>query len=246
MGAGQAADDLIALTGSRARAAILSVLYGDEPFPRHPTEIANVTGVPRSSVQDELQRLVAAGLVIRGKAWGLTLERAERVESYGRPYYANEAAPAYPEIRTIVAKSRGIAACVRVALPQHARLAWITGAYALLRAGRRDTIAVVAIGEPKRLIEKGIQGLDAKLGRAVKLTVIAADEWTARVDKRELTVLRLRHGPKLWLRGDAVALYQMEKRQRESKEFLKKVIATGLDLTDEWDEDWDPFAPKPW
>jgi hypothetical protein len=81
------------------------------------------------------------------------------------------------------------------------------------------------------------------LGRAVRPTVIYPDEWVARLDKRELTVLKLRRGPKLWLRGDAVGLYLMERHERESKDLLKQVIATGLDLTDDWDDDWDPTVP---
>jgi hypothetical protein len=80
-----------------------------------------------------------------------------------------------------------------------------------------------------------------QLGRAFKITVIYQDEWVARLDKRELTVLRLRRRPKLWLRGDSFALHEMERRQREGKQLIQQAIALGLDLTDDWDEDFDPF-----
>ena len=239
-------DALVTLTGSRSRAAILGLLYGDDSRPRHQTQIAELTSLSRGAVRHELERLVEAGLVIRGKAWGHTNKRTERVESYGRPYSAARATPLYFDIRALVAKTRGSAARIRDALTQHVRLAWVTGTYAVFQAGHRDPISVVVIGEPRGLIEKRLVALSVSLGRPVRPLVIHREEWVARVDKRELLVVRLRRGPKLWLRGDGFALHRMERDYRETKALIRSALETGLDTTDEWDEDWDPFAPKPY
>lgn len=237
-------DELTAISNSEARAAIVALLFGDDPRPRHQSEIAKETGLSLRPVQRELERLVAAGLVARGKASGMTLRRTERVDAYMRPYWADPSCPIYPELRAISAKIRGSAGAIRAALPEHARLAWITGAYALSRAGADAPIDVVVVGHPKQLIVRTLERLGATtLHRPLKTIVMYQDEWVARLDKRELTVRRLRAGPKLWLRGDGFALRDMERGQRETKDLLKQVIATGEDLTDEWDDDWDPDRP---
>lgn len=236
-------DELTAIGNSEARAAIIALLFGDDPRPRHQSEIAKETGLSLRPVQRELERLVAAGLVARGKASGMTLRRTERVDAYMRPYWADPSCPIYPELRAIAAKTRGAAAAIRAALPEHARLAWITGAYAVGRAGPDAPIEVAVIGHPKQLIARALERLGATLHRPLKPIVMYPDEWVARLDKREITVRRLRAWPKLWVRGDAFALRDTERGERETKDLVKRVIATGEDLTDEWDDDWDPDEP---
>ena len=196
------------------------------------------------SVERELDRLVAAGVVKRGVAGRVTVRRTSGSESYKRPYSADPACPIYLELRRIALLSRGAASTIRSALPEHARLAWITGPYALGRARPQDPIEVAVIASAaKRTIETVIAGLDEMLRRPVRPIVIFKSEWVARHDKRELTVRRLRSGPKLWLRGDRDALRAMEAGVRESRELLRQALANADDLTDEWDEDWDPFDP---
>lgn len=56
---------LLALSTSRVRAALIAALFGDDPRPRHLTQLATELGVAHRSIQRELERLVAAGFVIR-------------------------------------------------------------------------------------------------------------------------------------------------------------------------------------
>jgi DNA-binding Lrp family transcriptional regulator len=240
-------DALDILAGSRARAGIIALLFGDDPRARHQREIARETGAPLRTVQRELERLVVAGLVVRGKAVGTTYRRTDQIESYKRPYFADRSHPIHAELRAIAMKVRGAAARIREGLPDRARLAWISGKSALGHARPQDAVELVVIGHPKKLIERTLEQVGAQLGRQVRTTVIYQDEWVARLDKRELTVMRLRRGPKLWLRGDGLALFEMEKRQREGKQLIQQVLASGLDLTDDWDEDLDPSeSGRPW
>lgn len=231
----QSIDELLALSTSPARAGLIAALFGDDPRPRHQSLLARELGVPLRSVQRELERLVRAGVVRRGRASGVTL-RGVRSEAYMRPYLAEPSCPIYPELRRIAMKVRGAAATIRSALPVEARLAWITGEYAVGRAAPRGPIHVVAIGRPKRLVGRALERLTSTLGRPVRATVVYPDEWAARVAKREVVARRLRSGPKLWIRGSGASLRDLERDVRSAQETLRLALA-GDDLTDDWDDD---------
>ncbi len=71
-------------------------------------------------------------------------------------------------------------------------------------------------------------------------------EWVARLEKGELFLRHARRVRKLWVLGSWEALVSRERAELESKRLLRSVVGNWREeLSDEWDEDWDPFAPLP-
>ena len=206
--------------------------------------LARELHLPVRSVERELERLVKAGIVERGIAYGITSHRTTRVEAYQRPYRANAACRVYVELRRIAMQDRGAASVLRPLIPDGPWLVWLAGAYALGRTLPTERLDLVIVGPyPKRLIRPLLEKAAAAVHRPVQPTVISSKEWVTRFDKHETVVRRLRAGPKLWLHGDGRGLRRLERDIRPGWETIRLAVEAGDDLTDEWDDDYDPDLP---
>src|SRR3954452_11112278 len=152
---------------------VLGLLYGypDESF--FATEIFGRTGVGRGTVQRELQRLVSSGLVL--------------VTPVGnqRHYRANKNSPIFKELRSIIAKTSGIAEPLREALAPLARkidLALVYGSVARgeAHAGSDVDLLVVAADITLEQLFSRLARAERTVGRKINPTLLTPDEFARR------------------------------------------------------------------
>ena len=123
---------------SKARQAILSLLYShvDEAF--YLRQIVRTTGIGLGPAQRELKQLMDAGIIIRN------------VEGKQVYYRANKKSPIFSELRNIVMKTFGAADVIKQSLETVAgkiRVAFIFGSVARSTDGRGSDIDLMIIGK---------------------------------------------------------------------------------------------------
>lgn len=194
-------DALAALTGSEARARVLTALYGTPPPELYQRELARITELPIVAVQRELRRLVAAGFI-----------RTARVAGR-RVYSADPHGPVFAELSAMVMKLRGIAAALARALREQedVRLAWIFGSFAAGTATGSSDVDLIVIGKasPRRLASE-IRRVERALDRSVNEHVVSAAEWTRRLRTGDGFIDNIRKTPKIWLVGDVDELRRLD------------------------------------
>jgi hypothetical protein len=224
-------DVLAALTGSRVRADLLSALFGGRSRAWKPLELERVTGRPHSPIYRELRRLTAAGLL--------------RIHSARRPrsYEPDTETPVAREVRRLVLQTRGRVPKVRHALIglRSRTLAWALGG-SLKGTYARGAI-VILTGAPKSLVRVQLADLvDAR----TEIHCMSVSEWVTRLDKGDVFLRQARRARKLWIVGDWEELVRRERAEIESKKLLRTARRNWREeLSDEWDEDWDPLARAP-
>jgi predicted nucleotidyltransferase len=152
---------------------VLGLLYGhpDESF--FATEIFRRTGGGRGTVQRELQRLVSSGLVL--------------VTPVGnqKHYRANKNSPIFPELRSIIAKTSGIAEPLRDALAPLARkidVALVYGSVARGEAHAGSDVDLLVVAADIRLEQlfARLERAERAVGRKINPTLLTPDEFARR------------------------------------------------------------------
>lgn len=221
-------DVLAALTGSRVRADVLSALFSGPSRRWKPLELKRVTGRAHPHIYRELRRLVDVGLL--------------RKHSNGSPAFEPDMdAPVAREIRRLVLQTRGRVPRLRRALVQlrGRTVAWAVGGS--LRGTPGRSALIVLTSAPKSLVHVQLAGLTEA---ATELHVMSVAEWVTRLDKGDVFLRRARRARKLWVVGNWDELTRRERAEVDSKKLLRTVLRNWREeLSDEWDEDWDPAAP---
>lgn len=223
---------LPSITGSRARAAILIELFGDDPRHRSISDLARAAGIRPSAAAREVRRLVASGLAMN----------ADPARRQGARYRAGEF-PGHLELRRFVLATHGHAARIRAALaPLDPRqLAWVHGRYAQGQPIPRQIRVAVICREPRDARAR-LGPLADGLGYQILVDAMRISESVVRLQKREMRVIAIRRAPRLWLIGDDEQLRRREHSEAQDRAALKAAIANWREeLSDEWDEDYDPF-----
>jgi len=224
-------DLLSSITGSRVRADVLATLFGARFRSWMPSDLGRAARQPRQLVHRELKRLASTGMI------------RSRVADGQRVYEADPTAPVTRELARLVRQTRGRLPRIRHALVdlRSPTLAWVIAATEGGRSGRSDLI--VLTGAPRSLVHVQLADL---LDRETKVHCMSLREWVARLEKGELFLRHARRVRKLWVLGSWEALVSRERAELESKRLLRSVVGNWREeLSDEWDEDWDPFAPLP-
>ncbi|MBI2435691.1 MAG: winged helix-turn-helix transcriptional regulator [Candidatus Hydrogenedentes bacterium] len=184
--------DLGSVLFGRTRQAVLALLFAhlDEAF--YVRQIARMAGVGMGALQRELTQLLDAGIIVR------------RVQGNQVHYQVNERCPVFPELRSLLLKTVGIAATLREALRPvgDVRLAFIYGSVASSRENRSSDVDVVVVG-PVTFAEvsKALVSAEDKLAREVNPIVYAEQEFTQRVKSRDGFLFSVVEGPKVFLVG---------------------------------------------
>lgn len=194
---------LVALTGSEARARVITALYGTPPPQLYQRELARVTGLPIVAVQRELRRLSAAGLL-----------RSDRVAGR-RVYSADQRSAVFTELSAIVLKLRGVGAALSGILRERndIRAAWIFGSFASGDATGSSDVDVMVVGSasPRRLADE-LRTVERTIDRSVNEHVLTAAEWTRRLASDDGFIRNVRGSPKVWLVGDDDRLRSLDPR----------------------------------
>jgi DNA-binding Lrp family transcriptional regulator len=225
------------ITGSVARALIIAHVVDAEGSPHSVARLSEVLGVPRTGVVREMRRLVAAGVLREAPFEG---KRSAAL------YELDARQPGLVELRRFVQLNLGAAGQIRDAVHECSprSLAWIYGAYAEGRLFSRS-IRVVVLTHDRRSVTAKL----ASIGERMAPTEIVVDamslkEWTYRLQRREFRALRLRRTQRMWLLGSDEELRRAEAGEIRAKETLKKLMANWREeLSDDWDDSWDPFHP---
>lgn len=182
----------------KTQQAVLGLLFGQPQRSFYLREIVSEAGGGASQVQQELAQLSAAGLVTREP-------RGNQVW-----FRANPDSPVFGELKSLIAKTSGIADVVRSALTPFARQIEAAFIYGSVARGEHDAVSdvdllVVGSLAPSRLAPVQF-ALRERLGRPVRLVVYSPSELRGHADAREHFVINVLRQPKIWLLGSEAEL----------------------------------------
>lgn len=190
---------------SKARQAILSLLYSHVDQAFYLRQIVRTTGIGLGPAQRELKQLMDAGIIIRN------------VEGKQVYYRANKKSPIFNELKSIVRKTFGIADVIRQSLEPMAdkiRVAFIFGSIARSSDDRKSDIDVMIVG---RISFGDVVSLlspaEGKLAREVNPVVYPVAEFKQRVKEDHHFVNTVLEGEKIFLIGDDSELARLVKRR---------------------------------
>lgn len=181
-------------------------------------------------------------------AAGLVREIRTPGRRLGLRYQADPSAPGYLELRRFALVTIGIGARIRavVAGIDPRALAWLHGPDTE-RADRIIRVRVAVITSSARRMRQELLSTELEPLQTLVLDAMSIAEWVTRLQRREMRLLAIRRAQRLWLLGDGQRLRRYERSEIDSRETLKRVIANWREeLSDGWDEDYDPSLPGPW
>lgn len=75
----------------------------------------------------------------------------------------------------------------------------------------------------------------------MKVHCMSMREWLVRLEKGDVLIRQMRRARKQWIVGGWEELVERERAQIDAARALKAALTNWReDLSDEWDEDWDP------
>lgn len=184
------ADALFTATQQR----VLALLFG-QPFRSfYASELIALTKAGSGAVQRELARLAQSGLV------------TVTVIGNQKHYRANPTSPIYAELHAITQKTVGLAEPLREALRPFARrirAAFVYGSVAKGQDTAASDIDVMVLSDEIAYgdLFAALEGVTARLGRAVNPTILTSQEFDKRVKGKETFLTRVLAQPKIWLIG---------------------------------------------
>ena len=178
----------------KTRRAVLAKLFLDFQREFRLRELARLTGISSGTVQHELRKLAAAGLVRRTERNDLVL------------YRANADSPIFAELRAIVEKTSGIEDLLRQTLePASAsiRLALIYGSIAKGTDRARSDLDLLVVGAMSfgELVTL-LQPAEAKIGREISPRLFSEKDFRRRLRNRDRFLTSIVQGPTIALMGD--------------------------------------------
>jgi predicted nucleotidyltransferase len=178
----------------KTRQAVLGLLYGQPDRSYYTNQIVDAVNSGSGTVQRELERLSEAGLVLR--------------EVQGRQVYyrANPDNPIFPEIKSIIRKTFGIAEVLRSALQPVAdniRSAFIFGSIARNTDDQASDIDVMVIGNIGfgEIVDL-LSPAETQLGREINAVVYPETEFQEKTRRDQYFVKTVMEGDKIFLIGN--------------------------------------------
>ena len=179
-------------TGTQQR--VLGLLFGHPERSFYASEVIRLARAGSGSVQRELARLEAAGLIT-----------ARRIGSQ-KHYQAHAQSPLFEELLSIVRKTVGLVEPLRQALVPFASKivsAFVYGSVAARTDTAQSDVDVMIISERVTYgdIFRALETTSASLGRKINPTAYSPKEFEKRMKDGNSFVLRVLKLPKLWLIG---------------------------------------------
>ena len=194
------------LFSSRARVEVLKLFLLNQEKMFYQRGIASQARLPIRAVQREVNRLLKIGLI-------------EKSVSGNRIYYrVNKTCPVYPDLKSIMLKSTGIASLLKQHLssgnPQGIRLAFIYGSYAKNTENINSDIDLIIIGD---ISGRRISGLLApakgELGREINFAIYPEAEFKDKVARKDHFLTGILKEPKIFLVGNTDDLKRVTQRR---------------------------------
>ena len=194
------------LLSSGVRAELFRLLCGLNRQELHVRGLERQTGFAVSTVRQELKNLEKLGLV------------QTRVSGNRTYYRGNDSHPLYPEIRSLVLKTSGLADVIREALGQVSIcVAFVFGSVANGSETSESDIDLMVIGSVSlRQLVGRLSGVSQQLGRELNPSVMTESEFSKRREAGDHFVSTVLSAPKLFVIGEADELAAMGKERLDS------------------------------
>lgn len=186
---------------SKSRQVVLALLLGhpDEKF--YLRHIVRLTGLAVGQVQNEVKRLSGGGVIERF------------VEGRHVYFRANTQCPVFAELRSIVAKTSGVAGILQEVmkpLVRRVRGAFVFGSVANLAENSQSDVDLLVVGDVSFAeVVSAIRKAEAKLNRAVNPLVMTEAEFSRKISEGRGFVTSVSQGRKIWICGtpDSLGLH---------------------------------------
>jgi len=180
---------------TKTQQRVLGLLYGKPEQSYYLNEIVRLAAVGKGSVNRELDKLCAAGL--------LTVSR----QGNQNHYQANANNPIFNELKAITQKTFGVVDIIKTALapllPQ-LNCAFIYGSVAQGTEHAGSDIDLMLVGDDMSYSEvmELLAPAEKQLGRTINPTLYTVAEFTDRKNSHQPFITRVIEQPKLWLMGE--------------------------------------------
>ncbi len=178
----------------QARAELVRLLFADPSKEYHLRELARLSNLSIGTLQSEVRRLAAPGL--------LTARR-----DGNRLYFrANIAHPVFPELQGLALKTTGLREQLVDALTgaPGVEIAFVFGSQASGSAGAGSDVDLLIIGSAGlRALAPRLRPLTAALAREVNLHVLARKTFITKARGGDAFISNVLAAPKLWIIGGA-------------------------------------------
>jgi len=179
---------------SKVQQRVLSLLFGQPDQSFYTNEIIRLTHSGTGAIQRELARLVASSLV--------TVKQSANQKLY----QANQNAHIFPELRSIVLKTFGLADALKESLePLASRIhvAFIYGSVAKNEDKANSDIDVMIIGEEISYTDLYplLESVQLKLGRVINPTCYSMEEWIRKHKEGNNFINQVTKQPKIFFIG---------------------------------------------
>jgi predicted nucleotidyltransferase len=180
---------------TKTQQRVLGLLYGKPEQSYYLNEIVRLAAVGKGSVNRELDKLCAAGL--------LTVSR----QGNQNHYQANANNPIFNELKAITQKTFGVVDIIKAALapllPQ-LNCAFIYGSVAQGTEHAGSDIDLMLVGDDMSYSEvmELLAPAEKQLGRTINPTLYTVAEFTDRKKSHQPFITRVMEQPKLWLMGE--------------------------------------------
>lgn len=184
---------------SRTQQRVLGLLFGQPEREFGTVELIELAGSGRGTVQRELERLAASGLISFTR-----LGQQKR-------YRANRESPLFEELRSIVEKTAGVPQILQSALAPIATriaLAILYGSLAKRGDSATSDIDVLVVSDELALEEvfEALAAAERRLGRRVNPTLFTSDEYRKRRKSKQPFLTKVMAGKHIVLAGSEDAL----------------------------------------
>lgn len=180
---------------TKTQQRVLGILYGKPEQTYYLNEIVRLAAVGKGTVNRELEKLCAAGL--------LTVSR----QGNQNHYQANPNSPIFNELKSITQKTFGVVDIIKTALtPLSPQLsgAFVYGSIAHGTEHASSDIDLMLVGD--EISYGGVMELlapaEKQLGRTINPTMYTVTEFNDRKTSHQPFIKRVMEQPKLWLLGD--------------------------------------------
>jgi len=184
--------DLSQFFSSRVKAEVFRLLFGPKPLELHAREIARRAQLNEATVRQELKKLADMGII-------------EARRDANRVYYrARTEHQLYPEIRSIVLKTSGLADILRAALGKaDVRTVFGCGSLPSGEENSSSDVDLMVIGSVSlREVSKLLSGVAERLSREINSHVMDEKEFVRRREAGDRFLGAILRAPKLFVIGD--------------------------------------------
>lgn len=180
---------------SKTQQRVLAVLFGNPTRSFYANEVITLAGSGTGSVQRELARLDAAGLVA-----------VTRIGNQ-KHYQANVSAPIFEELHGLILKTSGLADILRAALaPLADRIdtAFIYGSLAKGEDTAKSDVDLMVISDSLSYpdLYAALEEATTRIGRTVNPSLYKPQDFNKRVKEGNAFMRRVLAQPKIWLIGE--------------------------------------------